>query len=94
MPGIYSGILTVIFAAVATKETYGKELHDVFEAIHEDGTGRTASEQALNQFLALIVTLAVSFVGGFITGLIAKLPFLEPLKDTEEYNDEVNWELP
>ncbi|CAK1543256.1 unnamed protein product [Leptosia nina] len=94
MPGVYSGILTVLFAALATKEQYGVELGGVFEAMKEDGSARTAGSQALNQFLALLVTLAISLVSGAMTGYIARAPVLEPLKDNEEYNDEINWELP
>lgn len=33
MPGIYSGLLSVLFAALATPERYGTELHSVFEAM-------------------------------------------------------------
>ncbi|XP_047521216.1 ammonium transporter Rh type B [Pieris napi] len=94
MPGVFSGILTAVFAGLATKEEYGADLTGVFEAMNEEGVARTASDQALNQFLSLIVTLVVSFIAGTITGFLARAPFLEPLKDNEEYNDEVNWELP
>ncbi|CAH2090570.1 unnamed protein product [Euphydryas editha] len=94
MPGIFSGLLTVLFAALATKEEYGSDLTGVFGAMSDDGTGRTAANQALNQFFALLVTIVVSTVGGIITGLLARAPILEPLEDHEKYDDEVNWELP
>lgn len=94
MPGVFSGLLTILFAALATKEEYGSDLTGVFGAMSDDGTGRTAANQALNQFYALLVTIAVSTIGGIITGLLARVKVLEPLNDHEKYDDEVNWELP
>ncbi|XP_063828589.1 ammonium transporter Rh type B-B [Ostrinia nubilalis] len=93
MPGLYSGLLSVLFAALATKDAYGApELVSVFGAMDEGG--RTASNQALYQFIALAVTFVLSLVSGFLTGLLSKLPIFESLKETEKYDDEINWELP
>ncbi|CAH0400164.1 unnamed protein product [Chilo suppressalis] len=92
MPGLYSGLLSVLFAALATKEKYGEtDLFNIFEAMEG---GRTAANQALYQFIALAVTLVLSLVSGYITGLLTKLPIFDSLKDTEKYDDEINWELP
>lgn len=33
MPGVYAGILSIIFAALVTPEQYGSELGNIFEAI-------------------------------------------------------------
>lgn len=33
MPGIFSGILSIIFAALATKDAYGLELQNIFKAM-------------------------------------------------------------
>ncbi|KAI8432413.1 hypothetical protein MSG28_004809 [Choristoneura fumiferana] len=93
MPGIYSGLLSVLFAAMATTEVYGSTgLGEVFGAIKEDE--RTASTQALNQFIALVATLAIAIIGGVITGFVSKLSLFSPLENKEKYDDEVNWELP
>ncbi|XP_075976802.1 rhesus blood group-associated glycoprotein Rh50 [Anticarsia gemmatalis] len=92
MPGVYSGILSIIFAALATSANYGTELGNIFGAM-EDGS-RSAGTQALYQLAALGVTLVLSYGTGFITGLLAKLPLFEPLKESERYDDELNWELP
>ncbi|XP_060804175.1 ammonium transporter Rh type B isoform X2 [Amyelois transitella] len=92
MPAVYSGLLSILFASLATKDDYGEtELHSVFEAMKD---GRTASSQALYQFYALIATVAIASVSGFVTGLIVKLPMFGSLKEEEKYNDEPNWELP
>lgn len=91
MPGLYSGILSILFAALATSERYGIELDNIFGAMTH---GRTAGSQALYQLAALGVTFVLSYAAGFITGLLAKLPVFEPLKESERYDDEVNWELP
>ncbi|CAH0625660.1 unnamed protein product [Chrysodeixis includens] len=91
MPGIYSGLLSVLFAAFITSDTYGTELPHIFEAM---GEGRTAEVQALMQLAALGTTIVLALAVGFITGIIAKLPIFSPLKETERYDDEINWELP
>ncbi|XP_053608700.1 ammonium transporter Rh type B-A isoform X2 [Plodia interpunctella] len=92
MPAIYSGLLSILFASLATKDSYGEtELFSVFDAMKD---GRTAGTQALNQFFALIATIAIASVSGFITGLIVKMPLFGSLKEEEKYNDEINWELP
>ncbi|KAM3959716.1 rhesus blood group-associated glycoprotein Rh50 [Aphomia sociella] len=92
MPGVYSGLLSVLFAGIATQENYGAELVNVFPRIAKEGS--TAKEQALYQFIALIVTLGLSSISGFLTGLLSKLPLFDSLKEAERYDDEVNWELP
>lgn len=33
MPGVFSGLLTILFAALATKEEYGSDLTGVFGAM-------------------------------------------------------------
>ncbi|XP_050666946.1 ammonium transporter Rh type B-B [Leptidea sinapis] len=94
MPAVFSGILSAGVAASATLQVYGTDLHGIFEAIAADGSGRTAGEQGLYQFLALVSTIVVSSVGGVITGFIVRAPFFGQLKQNEEYDDEPNWELP
>ncbi|XP_063364973.1 ammonium transporter Rh type B-B-like [Cydia amplana] len=92
MPGVYSGLLSVLFAALATSSTYGETgLHSVFGAMKD---GRKAKEQALYQLAAVGATLAISFVSGMITGFVAKLKIFAPLDEKDKYNDELNWELP
>ncbi|XP_052742187.1 ammonium transporter Rh type B [Bicyclus anynana] len=93
MPGIYSGLLSVLFAALATSGEYGEDLAAVFGAMGGEN-GRTAASQALNQLYATLATMVIATAGGFVTGLIAKLGCLSPLKDKEHYDDDVNWELP
>ncbi|XP_039756979.1 ammonium transporter Rh type B isoform X2 [Pararge aegeria] len=93
MPGIYSGLLSVLFAALATSDEYGSDLGAVFGAMGGDGS-RTATSQALYQLYATLATIVIATIGGAFTGLFAKLSFLSPLKDNEHYDDDVNWELP
>lgn len=91
MPGVYSGLLSILFAALVTTEDYGSEVGTVFEAMKD---GRSAGGQALYQFIALAVTLGIALVSGFLTGLMSKLSMFESLKIAERYDDEINWELP
>ncbi|XP_026332189.1 ammonium transporter Rh type B-B [Hyposmocoma kahamanoa] len=94
MPGIYSGILSIIFAMLAREDTYGKELGTIFPAMVGDHP-RSANVQGLYQFAALVITIVLAFVGGAIAGYLSKIPkAFKKLNDDEKYNDEVDWELP
>ncbi|CAH0686087.1 unnamed protein product [Spodoptera exigua] len=88
-PGVYSGLLSVLFAALATADTYGSEYKVIFSA-----ADRSSATQALYQLIALATTLVLSFGTGFISGLIAKTKLFMPLEVHQRYNDDVNWELP
>lgn len=91
-PGVYSGLLSALFAAIATVDTYGSEYSNIFSAGAADG--RSSSMQAVYQLVALVTTLVLSFGTGFISGLIAKTKLFAPLEVHQRYDDEVNWELP
>ncbi|XP_063365111.1 ammonium transporter Rh type B-like [Cydia amplana] len=91
-PGVYSGLVSIIVAAVATKEVYGEEgLKTVFEAV---GHGRTTGTQGVMQLVALLCTLLLALVFGTITGCITKLKIFEPLPKVHQFNDEHFWEIP
>ncbi|KAI5638916.1 ammonium transporter family domain-containing protein [Phthorimaea operculella] len=100
MPAVFSGILSIIFAALATESEYKKDLGNVFPAMNsvtdkgESQTPRTAKEQALMQLAALAATVGIALVGGFVTGMIAKLKVFRPLSKEVQYNDENDWEVP
>jgi len=81
MPAVIGLVLSCIMASIATFEDYGKGLYVVYPALNPDQmdehTGLkipeiTASQQAVNQLLASIVTMAFAIVGGAITGLIMR----------------------
>ena len=56
---------TITTVKLGYKDKYTGEYHD--------GEGRTASEQAVMQLLALVITVVIAIVGGAITGLIMKM---------------------
>ena len=44
---------------------------------------------------ALALSIAVAVLGGLLTGLIMRLPFVEQIENTEEmFDDETNWMTP
>jgi ammonium transporter Rh len=104
MPGILGGLGGAISAAMAGKEGYGENIGKIFAArapVSEGGKGRTAHEQASFQMIALIITVTIAIISGFITGLLVKHPCLQPPGVTAEgmamprntcYNDELYWE--
>ncbi|XP_071547960.1 ammonium transporter Rh type B-like isoform X2 [Panulirus ornatus] len=59
----------------------------------EAGSGRSASSQAGNQILALIITLVISIAGGLATGLILRLKPFASLKTDDLYEDSKYWVL-
>ncbi|XP_061543447.1 ammonium transporter Rh type B-like [Phycodurus eques] len=58
------------------------------------GLGRTAPEQALYQVAAVFSTIAVSIVGGMLTGLVLRLPFMASPSDEDCFDDEVFFDMP
>ncbi|XP_063538649.1 ammonium transporter Rh type A-like [Cydia strobilella] len=91
-PGVYSGIISVIVAALATEKMYGAEgLKTVFEAI---GHGRSTGMQGAMQLAALLCSLGLAIVFGVITGCITRLKIFDPLSKEQQFNDEQFWEIP
>lgn len=58
------------------------------------GLGRTAKEQALYQLAAIFATIAVSTVGGLLTGFVMNLSFMASPSDEGCFNDEVFFDMP
>jgi ammonium transporter Rh len=69
MPGVFAAITGAITAGVATSSVYGLPYDSIF------GAGRSPSNQPGYQIGALVITLAVAIIGGYLTGLVVK--FLE-----------------
>jgi len=105
LPGLLGAIGGAISAGVAGDESYGENIGKVFPArasVADGGKGRSAGEQAAFQVAALAVCLAISTFGGIITGMIVKLPCLQPPGAAEEkmsmprskwYNDTLFWDV-
>ncbi|XP_018333516.1 ammonium transporter Rh type B isoform X1 [Agrilus planipennis] len=85
MPGVLAALVSAILAAIATESQYHTGLYDIFPARaptipsfnqdvyrHIQGDGRTAMQQAGYQILALIMTVVVAIVTGFLTGISNK----------------------
>lgn len=58
------------------------------------GLGRTAQEQALYQVAAVFTTIAAATVGGLLTGMVMKLPFMESPADEDCFSDELFFDMP
>lgn len=58
------------------------------------GLGRTAQEQALYQLAAIFSTIAAATVGGLLTGLVLKLPFMASPSDMDCFDDELFFDVP
>ncbi|TDH14333.1 hypothetical protein EPR50_G00041340 [Perca flavescens] len=58
------------------------------------GLGRSAQEQALFQVAAVFSTIAASAIGGLLTGLVMKLPFMASPSDQDCFDDELFFDMP
>ena len=79
MPGVLGSLISCIVVSFATKKVYGDSLNDIFEYIGKDVENSygemveyTAHDQAVNQFLAFLVTMVFAIFGGLMTGFILK----------------------
>jgi len=86
MPGVLGGFASALFVGISSSEAYGNGLTSAIPPRAD----RTAGEQAGYQLLGLGVTLAISLTSGAVTGILLKLPFLQPPKRL--YDDSVDWE--
>ncbi|XP_044152551.1 ammonium transporter Rh type A-like [Bufo gargarizans] len=97
LPGIIGTIGSIVVILLGPFDTYGSSLH---ETLYSNGLDEqpilgvlgnretwTTKGQALQQAAALGVTIGVSLFGGYITGLLMRLPcFFHPFK--ENYFDD------
>ncbi|XP_057683527.1 rh50-like protein [Corythoichthys intestinalis] len=58
------------------------------------GLGRTAREQALFQVAAMFSTIAVAAVGGLLTGVVLKMPYLASPSDDLCFDDQLYFDMP
>lgn len=89
MPGVMGGIGGAISAAVATENSYGAAISEIFAGREN----RTSSEQGWYQAAALVTAMAFAIVGGLLTGFILKQPALFVQEETP-FGDQTCWELP
>ena len=90
MPGIIGGLGGVISSLTASDSVYGDSIDLIFPA-RAGSDGRSAKEQALYQFLGIVITLGISIIGGIITGFFVNLLNND---DSVEFNDSEYWHLP
>lgn len=92
---VYGPSLYEIFTHRAPVEGDPK-LHELQMLIPglQPGLGRTAQEQALFQVAAIFSTIAVSALGGVLTGFVLKLSCLAPPSDDSCFDDELFFNVP
>ena len=107
LPGIIGGLGGAVSAASASTTLYGESIGSVFPR-RGAPDNLTAGQQALMQVAALGVTLLFAGVGGWLTGLIIKMPCLLPPNSSHPkvcacgesssrrywYEDSHYWEVP
>lgn len=108
LPGIISGLAGAVVAALASPELYHGSLYKFYPSMAPllnstdtvasavvSGLGRTPLQQSGYQLAAMGVTLGLAIVGGALTGLIMRIPFIEQISEMEEmFDDEPHWVTP
>jgi len=91
MPGVLGGISGIFCALVADDSVYGSvgSVANIYPAREY----RSAGDQALFQFLALVTTVAVASVSGYLVGLFLNLPVFAAVEVGKEYEDAPYWEI-
>lgn len=105
LPGIIGTIGSIVLILLGPVDTYGLSLHTALYSnglegqqpilkVLGNGETWTAQGQALQQAAALGVTFGVSLFGGYITGLLMRLPcFVHPSKDNF-FDDRLYFQIP
>jgi len=93
MPGLFGGLLSVLIAGIASSDVYDKFADEDTDKSMDElfPSDFTPGRQAINQLIAILVTLAFAVVGGLITGFIMHCVGKTSVIDDEElYDDEYN----
>ncbi|XP_070000375.1 ammonium transporter Rh type B-like [Penaeus vannamei] len=92
--GQYGFSLYEIFPAMSPPAG-SQALHEIIQyLVVEAGEGRAPLIQALYQVLAIVTTLAISALGGLLTGGLMRIPLWENLGKDDLLNDTKFWQLP
>jgi ammonium transporter Rh len=91
MPGLLSGIASIILCSMPAKSLYQENLTD--KCLH-GGVNRSVGVQAGYQCAGLILTIAISVVGGLLTGIFLRLPIFSTPDNDSYFDDSLNWHTP
>ncbi|XP_074385811.1 ammonium transporter Rh type B [Zonotrichia albicollis] len=81
LPGVLGALLGTLLTLLATADTFGYRLELVFPLVAQGS--RTVTDQAFMQFSALLLTLLLATLGGWITGTILKIKVPRCCADTQ-----------
>nr|CAB3265562.1 rh type A glycoprotein [Phallusia mammillata] len=93
MPGVLSAFVSVILARLSTPTIYAGngELASIFSRATDSPD--FFQQQANMQMAGLAVTLGLSIGGGMLTGLLLKIPFLDPVSRDNLFEDFPYWKI-
>ena len=91
MPGLLSGIASIILCGMPLRSLYEENLTD---KCLNGGVERTAGQQAGFQCAGLILTLGMAIVGGLLTGIFLRLPIFASPDNDSYFDDSLNWHVP
>ena len=81
MPSIVGALAGVLVAALGDRQTYGDQLEFSFPSVAPEVGGRSFKDQALQQLLAILITLGFSIIGGCLAGVIMSTKVFSPMQD-------------
>jgi len=88
MPGIVGGIIGAISCGLASDTVYGDNLYEIFPELRD---GRTKAGQMGYQFAALGSSVAISLLGGMITGCVIRCKCFDGPMIEDCFDDEQNF---
>eukprot|EP00106_Octopus_bimaculoides_P021621 XP_014789063.1 PREDICTED: ammonium transporter Rh type A-like isoform X2 [Octopus bimaculoides] len=91
LPGIVSGLAGCVFAVLATEESYGTQLYELYPARRNDTENRTAWQQGYYQLAVIGSTMGISIIGGIFTGILLKLPIWNEPDADNLFDDKQSW---
>jgi len=94
MPSIIGGFAGVIATSLATIDKYGVQMGVIMPARGDDGLGRTAQGQALQQLAYIFITIGIALSSGILTGLIVRHPIFDAPESKESFSDHKYWHVP
>jgi len=91
IPGVIGGLVGALITAFSSEDDFNDLPGEFWSGMKADDDDRSFGTQAGFQFLALVVTLAIAIVSGYLTGKVITSKHFDAPDDL--FDDKVHWEM-
>lgn len=91
LPSIVGALAGVVVAALGDNKTYEGYLQDSFPSVFAHG--RSFTDQAIEQLIAMLLTMLFAITGGIFTGALMSSKIFQPMNGSY-FKDKAFWEVP